>query len=106
MFGRRNLDGKVVTLAVRDAASPKTTSAPNNAQVNTRKSAHATSPTEKPYEIKSNEYYDIKQQLFNALIEVVDAVQITKMDPAQARVEIRDVVNEIIVAKKVPMSLT
>jgi pilus assembly protein CpaF len=103
MFGRRNLEEKVVARAVRNAASPQTL--PNKAQA-VRKSVQAAPPVEKPYEIKSNEYYDIKQQLFNALIEVVDAVQITKMDPMQARTEVRDVVNEIIVAKKVPMSLT
>jgi pilus assembly protein CpaF len=105
MFGRRNLDEKVVALPARAAAPPKTVSTPNNTQTSTRKSAHAAPPVEEPYEIKSNEYYNIKQELFNALIEIVDVVQITKMDPANARVEIRDVVNEIIVAKKVPMSL-
>jgi pilus assembly protein CpaF len=106
MFGRRNLEEKVVTLAVRKAASPKTASAPSNAAASARQLAHAAPSVEKPYEIKSNEYYDIKQRLFNALIEVVDVVQITKMDAAQARTEIRDVVNEIIIAEKVPMSLT
>jgi pilus assembly protein CpaF len=106
MFGRRNLEEKVVALPVRNTASPKAASAPNNAQTSTRKSTPAASPPEEPYEIKSNEYYNIKQELFNALIEVVDVVQITKMNPANARIEIRDVVNEIIVAKKVPMSLT
>src|SRR5262249_16252770 len=104
MFGRRNLEEKVVARAVRNAASPQTL--PNKAQASVRKSAHAAPPVEKPYEIKSNEYYDIKKQLFNGLIEIVDAVQITKMDPMQARTGVRDVVNEIIVAKKVPMSLS
>jgi len=104
MFGRRNLEEKVVALPVR-AASPKTVSAPNDAQASTRKSVSAAPSAEEPYEIKSNEYYEIKLELFNALIEIVDVVQITKMNPANARIEIRDVVNEIIVAKKVPMSL-
>jgi pilus assembly protein CpaF len=105
MFGRRNLEEKIVALPVRSAAPPKAASAPTNAQASTRKSTQAASPAEEPYEIKSNEYYEIKQELFNALIEVVDVVQITKMNPANARIEIRDVVNEIVVAKKVPMSL-
>ena len=105
MFGRRNLEEKVVALPVRSAA-PNTASAPNNARASTRKSVQAAPSAEEPYEIKSNEYYEIKLELFNALIEVVDVVQITKMNPANARIEIRDVVNEIIVAKKVPMSLT
>ena len=106
MFGRRNLEEKVVALPTRTAASPKLPSASPTTQVSTRKVAQAAPPVEKPYEIKSTEYYDIKQELFNALIEIVDVVQIAKMDPRAARTEIRDVVNEIIVAKKVPMSLT
>jgi pilus assembly protein CpaF len=103
MFGRRSLEEKVVALP-RKAASAQSSSAPNS-QPSTRNSGHAVPPTEQPYEIKSNEYYDVKQELFNALIEVVDVVQITKMNSVDARAEIRDVVNEILVAKKVPMSL-
>jgi pilus assembly protein CpaF len=105
MFGRRNTEENIVALPVRTAAAPKAASAPSNAQASARKSAPAAPPAEEPYEIKSNEYYEIKLEIFNALIEVVDVVQITKMNPANARTEIRDVVNEIIVAKKVPMSL-
>jgi len=106
MFGRRNSEEKIVALPVRTAAAPKAASAPSNAPASARKSTPAAPPAEEPYEINSNEYYEIKLEIFNALIEVVDVVQITKMNPANARIEIRDVVNEIIVAKKVPMSLT
>lgn len=105
MFGRRSLEEKVVALPVRNPASAKATAASGSAEANTRKVGHAAPAVEEPYEIKSNEYYDIKQELFNALIEVVDVVQITKMNPADARTEIRDVVNEILIAKKAPMSL-
>src|SRR5689334_9003701 len=105
MFGRRSLEEKVVALPVRNPASAKPTAASGSAEASTRKAAHGAPPAEEPYEIKSNEYYEIKLEIFNALIEVVDVVQITKMNPANARTEIRDVVNEIIVAKKVPMSL-
>jgi pilus assembly protein CpaF len=105
MFGRRSLEEKVVALPVRNAASAKPATTSGSAEANARKTAHAAQAVEEPYEIKSNEYYDIKQELFNALIEVVDVVQITKMNPADARTEIRDVVNEILVAKKAPISL-
>jgi pilus assembly protein CpaF len=109
MFGRRLSEEKLVVLPMRTAASKRPASTPNNVpnsvHASTRKSVHATASTEEPYAIKSNEYYDIKQELFNALIEIVDVVQITKMNPADARGEIRDVVNEIFIAKKVPMSL-
>jgi pilus assembly protein CpaF len=110
MFGRRQSEEKLVVLPMRTAASPKRpastpNSVPNSAQVSVRKSPPAIAPTEEPYQIKSNEYYDVKRELFNAVIEIVDVVQLSKMDSAKARNEIRDVVNEIIVAKKVPMSL-
>jgi pilus assembly protein CpaF len=110
MFGRRQSEEKLVVLPMRTATSSKRPAStahnvPNSAQVGARKSSHAAAPIEEPYAIKSNEYYNIKQELFNALIEIVDVVQITKMNPAEARAEIRDVVNEIVVAKKVPMSL-
>jgi pilus assembly protein CpaF len=109
MFGRRQSEEKLVVLPMRSAASKRPASTPhkvpNSAPAGTRKSVHAAASTEEPYAIKSNEYYDIKQELFNALIEIVDVVQITKMNPAEARAEIRDVVNEIVIAKKVPMSL-
>src|SRR5438477_11172001 len=111
MFGRRQSEERVVVLPTRATASGKgsvstTNSIPTSANVGAPKSLHATAPSEVPYEIKSNAYYDIKQELFNALVEIVDVVQIAKMDAVNARTEIRDVVNEIIVSKKVPMSLT
>ena len=55
-------------------------------------------------EEKTNEYYDIKRQLFGALLEIIDVSHLTKMDANQARAEIGGVVNEIIAAKKVVMS--
>jgi pilus assembly protein CpaF len=105
MFGRRDgLQEKVVALPTAASAKPSS-SKPKDISSTARKSAHASAPVEQPYEIKSNEYYEVKQQVFNALLEIVDVVQITKMEPARARAEVRDVVNEVLVSKKVPMSL-
>ena len=61
-------------------------------------------PTAKPSEEKTNEYYDIKRQLFGALLEIIDVSHLTKMDINRARAEIGGVVSEIIAAKKVVMS--
>jgi len=106
MFGRKQSEENLVVLPTRAAASPKRPAAANGAAPSAPRSPVAVAqPVEETYEIKSNDYYDIKQELFNSLIEIVDVVQIAKMDPAAARTEIRDVVNEVIVAKKVPMSL-
>jgi len=53
----------------------------------------------------SEEYYDIKSTVFNALIDAIDLTQLTKLDQAAAREEIRDIVSEIIQIKNVVMSI-
>jgi pilus assembly protein CpaF len=53
---------------------------------------------------KTDEYYDLKRQVFGALLEIIDVSQLTKMNADRARSEIGDVVSEIITAKKVVMS--
>jgi pilus assembly protein CpaF len=54
---------------------------------------------------KTNEYYELKTQIFGALIDTIDLSQLSKMDADQAREEIRDIVNEIIAIKAVVMSI-
>ena len=106
MFGRRHgFEDKLVERPKCDPTPFKPPApAQKKLQVHNGKSSHGAAPIEQPYEIKSNEYYEIKQQVFNALIEIIDVSQLTKMDADKARVEIRDVVNEIVVGKKVAMS--
>jgi len=50
------------------------------------------------------QYQNIKKLLFNALVDIIDVSKLTKMDAAQARQEISDVVSEIATLKKVVMS--
>ena len=60
----------------------------------------------KPVERKhSEEYYDIKTTVFNALIDTIDLTQLAKLDAEAAREEIRDIVAEIIQVKNVVMSI-
>jgi pilus assembly protein CpaF len=54
---------------------------------------------------KTEEYYDLKTQIFGALIDTIDLSQLSKMDLDQAREEIRDIVNDIITVKNVVMSI-
>ncbi len=54
---------------------------------------------------KTDEYYDLKTQIFGALIDTIDLSQLSKMDVDQAREEIRDIVNDIITVKNVVMSI-
>src|SRR5947207_4377885 len=53
----------------------------------------------------SEEYYDVKTTVFNALIDTIDLTQLAKLEAAAAREEIRDIVSEIIQIKSVVMSL-
>jgi hypothetical protein len=52
MFGRRNLEEKVVALPARKATSGPLPPTAVAAQASTRKSAHAAPPAEQPYELK------------------------------------------------------
>jgi len=54
---------------------------------------------------RSENYYDIKSTIFNALIDAIDLTQLSQIDRTAAREEIRDIVNEIIALKDVVMSV-
>ncbi len=54
---------------------------------------------------RSDNYYDIKSTIFNALIDAIDLTQLSQLDREGARDEIRDIVNEIITLKDVAMSI-
>ena len=60
---------------------------------------------EGPSKGKSEEYYDVKTTVFNALIDTIDLTQLAKLDADAAREEIRDIVSEIIQIKNVVMSI-
>ncbi len=55
--------------------------------------------------VRSEEYYITKSMIFGALIEAIDLSQLSRLDPASARNEIRDIVQEIISIKNVVMSI-
>ncbi len=56
--------------------------------------------------IKSEEYYDVKTQVFSALIDTIDLSQLSKLDNDGAREEIRDIVNDIVAIKSIVMSIS
>jgi pilus assembly protein CpaF len=70
--------------------------------------AAATAPKAPPppdHGKRSENYYDIKSTIFNALIDAIDLTQLAQLDRDAARDEIRDIVNEIIALKDVVMSI-
>ncbi len=62
-------------------------------------------PVSEPQRRHSEEYYDVKTTVFNALIDTIDLTQLAKLEAASAREEIRDIVSEIIQLKNVVMSI-
>jgi len=65
----------------------------------------ATKPVRLATDTRSEDYYQIKSTIFNALIDTIDLAQLAQLDPDSAREEIRDIVNEIIAIKAVVMSV-
>jgi pilus assembly protein CpaF len=67
-----------------------------------------TQPTalRRPATRKDEQYYELKTQVFSALIESIDVSQLAKMDAQEAREAISDIVVEIVAAKKFVMSIS
>ncbi|WP_371309387.1 CpaF family protein [Hyphomonas sp.] len=55
---------------------------------------------------QSEQYYQTKTTIFNALIDTIDLSQLAQLDSESAREEIRDIVVEIISIKNVVMSIS
>jgi pilus assembly protein CpaF len=62
-------------------------------------------PSIYPETRRSENFYEMKSQIFGALIEAIDLTQLAKLDAMSAREEIRDIVSEIIAIKNVVMSI-
>ncbi len=54
---------------------------------------------------RSDQYFQTKTTIFNALIDTIDLSQLAQLDTESAAEEIRDIVNEIISIKNVQMSI-
>jgi len=120
MFGRRTNDPSTPRRLPQQPQPAPKAPAPAGAapppEVKPRQTASApqvaaAAPTPPPAEPResqrrhSEEYYDVKTTVFNALIDTIDLTQLAKLDAAAAREEIRDIVSEIIQVKNVVMSI-
>src|SRR6187455_2794283 len=88
--------------AVPAAVEPK----PAAARATLANGQMSTAVAAEPQRRHSEEYYDVKTTVFNALIDTIDLTQLAKLDVASAREEIRDIVSEIIQIKNVVMSIS
>jgi pilus assembly protein CpaF len=116
MFGKRSGSEPAIRApAGSDARAPAGNAAPRPAPPLPRAEKIAPAPVATPPVVKppvkvvaddrSEEYYQIKSTIFNALIDTIDLGQLAQLDPESAREEIRDIVNEIISIKAVVMSI-
>ncbi|WDI33198.1 CpaF family protein [Hyphococcus flavus] len=123
MFGRRTAPLETSTPAKSTAVAKKPAPAakkpaPKPAQSAEKASAktpqqappRVAPPSPKPQEAveiggRSDEYFQTKTTIFNALIDTIDLSQLAQLDTEAAAEEIRDIVNEIISIKNVSMSI-
>ena len=88
------------------AAAPARPNAAPAPAASAQQAVAASKPVPKAIvDTRSEDYYQIKSTIFNALIDTIDLAQLAQLDPDSAREEIRDIVNEIISIKAVVMSI-
>jgi pilus assembly protein CpaF len=105
MFGKRSAAEVAVERSVRPVARPAAEPPSASPAAQPARPAAAPVAVAQPKARKTDEYYDLKTQIFGALIDTIDLSQLSKMDMDQAREEIRDIVNDIITVKNVVMSI-
>jgi pilus assembly protein CpaF len=101
MFGKRPGAGEAAPPRPKPAAPAPAVAAPP--PVASPKGPPAPPPI--AVDNRSEQYYEIKTTIFNALIDTIDLAQLAQLDAESAREEIRDIVNEIIAIKNVVMSI-
>ncbi len=107
MFGKRPGGGAEVAARPKAAAPPMPAGSKPGA-VPPPATRGAPPPQVAPpivVDSRSEQYYEIKTTIFNALIDTIDLAQLAQLDAESAREEIRDIVNEIIAIKNVVMSI-
>ncbi|MEM6414584.1 MAG: ATPase, T2SS/T4P/T4SS family [Pseudomonadota bacterium] len=114
-FGRRSDETSTRPAAEKPKPAPKAKSSkPKPAQAEPRTAKPAPPPEQPPHaadgepmEIggRSDEYFNTKSVIFNALIDTIDLSQLAQLDTDAAAEEIRDIINEIITIKNVQMSI-
>jgi len=121
MFGRRTAQAEAAAPspaakpkksapAQRSPKAPKLAAKPETAAAPPRVAKPATAAAAngaQTVEIggRSDEYFQTKTTIFNALIDTIDLSQLAQLDTESAAEEIRDIVNEIISIKNVQMSI-
>ncbi len=90
---------KVKESAEKKAPPPKPTVVPTPPVQNASRDADTLAMAQ-----KSEEYYELKRSVFDALIDTIDLAQLAQLDTKSAGEEIKDIVAEIITIKNVVLS--
>jgi len=90
--------------ARKDAPPPA--AKPKPKQVEVKPPPAAKSEKTREVDTRSEQYYNTKMTVFNALIDTIDLAQLAQLDAESAREEIRDIVVEIIAIKNFVMSIS
>src|SRR6185436_10892427 len=107
MFGKRPGGGAEVVARPKapPPAAAKAGSPPPPPATRGSPPSHSHSAPPMVVDSRSEQYYEIKTTIFNALIDTIDLTQLAQLDAESAREEIRDIVNEILSIKNVVMSI-
>jgi pilus assembly protein CpaF len=103
MFGRRQDKPEVAETALA-ARKPNTPLQLVAAPAGPKSKPSVPAPAEPLTGHKSPEYYGLKTLVFSALIDTIDVAALAQLDARQARAEVRGILTDILVAKKVVMS--
>ena len=105
MFGKRSTGGSESTPRERSAGATAAPPPPPPPGAKSSGKMAEAPPPPVAIDSRSDQYYEVKTTIFNALIDTIDLAQLAQLDAASAREEIRDIVNEIISIKNVVMSI-
>ncbi len=103
MFGKRSESSPALKMPAKAAppvSAPNVTAAVKSAPQATME------PNASGQRERSEEYYEIKATIFNALFETIDISALAGMQPEKARDEIRTIVDEIIAIRNVRLSVS
>ena len=100
MFGKRQTNNAALSAPATTSAEP-----PKPKKVEAAPVQVATLEPSPTTAARSEEYYETKATIFNALFETIDVSALAGMQPDRAREEIRTIVDEIIAIRNVRLSV-
>ena len=103
---RKTADGPALPSARSLQAARETAPADPDKPASAGRQPRLVEPQAEPKQRHSEEYYDVKTTVFNALIDTIDLTQLAKLDVGSAREEIRAVLAEIIQFRNVVLSIS